>query len=140
MEIVNRKAKYDYEFLRLEEVGIELRGSEIKSIRQSKVNLTDAFCIFQDGELFMKNAMIKGNGTAYSHPEIRDRKLLMKRRELDKLEKELVKGYSIIPYKIIFGNRGWAKVVIALAKGKKNYDKRQAIKKREMEKQIQILK
>jgi SsrA-binding protein len=136
MEIVNRKAKYDYEFLRMETTGIELVGSEIKSIRASKVSIAEAFCVFENGELFLKNAIIKENGTAFSHEENRDRKLLMKRSELDKLQKDLVKGLTIVPYRIIIGQRGWAKVIIALAKGKKNYDKRETIKKRETEREI----
>jgi SsrA-binding protein len=134
--IVNRKAKHDYTFLKTETVGIELVGSEIKSIRAAKMTLTDAFCVFHNGELFLKNAKISGNGTAFSHDELRDRKLLMKKVELQKLEKELVKGLTIVPYMIVFGDRGWAKVVIALAKGKKDYDKRETIKKREIEREI----
>jgi len=136
MEIVNRKARYDYTFLKTETAGIELVGSEIKSIRSSNVSLADSFCIFQNGELFLKGALIKENGTAFSHKENRDRKLLMKRRELEKLQKELVKGLTIVPYKIFFNSRGWAKMEIALAKGKKDYDKRETIKKREIERQI----
>ena len=140
MEIVNRKARYDYSFLKMEVAGIELVGSEIKSIRKSNVSLADSFCLFMNGELFLKNSKIKENGTAFSHKEDRDRKLLMKRSELNKLEKELTKGLSIIPYKIFIAKRGFAKVEIALAKGKKDYDKRETIKKREAEREIQIEK
>jgi SsrA-binding protein len=138
MEIVNRKAKFDYTFLRTEIAGIQLVGSEIKAIRSSKISLADSFCMFVNGELFLKNSHITGNGTAYSHVENRDRKLLMKRNELVKLEKELVKGLAVVPYKIFIDKRGFAKVQIALAKGKKDYDKRESIKKRDIEKQTRI--
>jgi len=136
MEIVNRKARHDFIFLRTEVAGIQLMGSEIKSVRQSRVNLTDSFCFFENGELFLKNAHISENGTAFSHQETRPRKLLLKRRELQKLEKELVKGLTIIPYKIFINARALAKVEIVLAKGKKNYDKRETLKKRDSDLEI----
>jgi SsrA-binding protein len=100
------------------------------------MNLQDSFCIFEAGELLLKNAHISENGTAFSHQETRPRKLLLKRRELQKLEKELVKGLTIIPYKIFINARALAKVEIVLAKGKKNYDKRETLKKRDSDLEI----
>jgi len=139
MEIVNRKAKFDYTFLRTEIAGIQLMGSEIKAIRSSKISLADSFCLFVNGELFLKNSHITENGTAFSHKADRDRKLLLNKKELVKLEKELVKGLTVVPYKLFIDKRGFAKVQIALAKGKKDYDKRESIKKRDTEREIRTI-
>ena len=136
VQIVNRKAKFDYEFLDTYVSGIMLMGSEIKSIRQSKMNLHDSFCIFEAGELLLKNAHISENATAYSHEALRTRKLLLKKRELQKLEKELIKGLTIIPYRVFITDKGLAKVEIALARGKKDYDKRETIKKRDSDREL----
>jgi SsrA-binding protein len=135
-QIINRKAKFDYEFIRTEIAGIQLVGSEIKSIREGMVNLGDAFCFFVGDELFLKNTAIKENGTSFCHEEMRDRKLLMKKKELLKIQKDLVKGMTLVPYRIFINERGLAKVEIALARGKKSYDKRQTIKSREAEIEI----
>ena len=137
ISIINRKAKFEYEFIRTEVAGIVLMGSEIKSIRKSRVNLSDSFCSFIDGELYLRNANIAENGTDFCHEAIRDRKLLLKKRELNKLKKELIKEFTIVPYKLFINERGFCKIEIALAKGKKTYDKREAIKARETKIEIQ---
>jgi len=136
VEIVNRRAKYDYEFLRSEIAGIQLKGSEIKSIANNKMSLADSFCLFINNELFLLNSKISENGTAFCHLENRERKLLLKRKELNKLQKDLVKGLTIVPYKVFINERGFAKVLIYLAKGKKDYDKRETIKKRDSDREI----
>lgn len=137
LQIINRRAKYDYEFIKTEIAGMQLVGSEIKSIRKSLVSLGESFCIFNNGELILKNANIKENGTTFSHEGLRDRKLLLKKKELEKLQKELIKGLTIVPYRIFINERGFAKIEIALAKGKKDYDKRSSIKAREAKTEIQ---
>lgn len=137
ISIINRKAKFEFEFIRTEVAGIVLQGSEIKAIRMSKVNLSDSFCSFINGELFLRNAHISENGTAFTHTAIRDRKLLLKRKELNKLKKELIKEFTIVPYKLFINERGFCKIEIALAKGKKTFDKRQSIKERETKIEIQ---
>jgi SsrA-binding protein len=113
--IVNKKAKFEYEFVDKYDAGIMLTGVDVKLIREGKFSLTDAYCIFQSNELFMNNT-----------------KLLLKRRELTKLQKNLVKGFSIIPYKIYENDRGIFKMEVYLAKGKKLYDKRETIKQRDV--------
>jgi SsrA-binding protein len=113
--IVNKKAKFEYEFVDKYDAGIMLTGVDVKLIREGKFSLTDAYCIFQNNELFMNNT-----------------KLLLKRRELTKLQKNLVKGFSIIPYKIYENDRGIFKMEVYLAKGKKLYDKRETIKRRDI--------
>ena len=113
--IVNKKAKFEYEFVDKYDAGIMLTGVDVKLIREGKFSLTDAYCIFQNNELFMNN-----------------KKLLLKRRELTKLQKNLVKGFSIIPYKIYENDRGIFKMEVHLAKGKKLYDKRETIKQRDV--------
>lgn len=133
---VNKKAKFEYEFIRTEVAGIQLYGSEIKSIKDGKLSFNEAFCVFVDDELFVKNINISGNGTAYSHEPIRDRKLLLKKRELVKLQKDLIKGFTIVPYKIFKNERGLFKIEIALGRGKKLHDKRATIKERDIKKEI----
>ena len=97
INIVNKKAKFDYHFLRQENAGIQLVGSEVKSIRAGQVSLVDSYCMFQGDELFVVGMNIPGNNTAYSLDPLRHRKLLPKRKELDKLKKELIKGVTNIP-------------------------------------------
>ena len=116
--ILNKKAKFEFEFIDKYEAGIMLTGPDVKSIRAGKFSLIDAYCIFQSNELFMNN-----------------KKLLLKRRELTKLQKSLVKGFSIIPYKIYENDRGIFKMEIYLAKGKKLYDKRETIKQRDIQRE-----
>jgi SsrA-binding protein len=113
--ILNKKAKFEYEFMDKYEAGIMLTGPDVKAIRSGKLSLIDAYCIFNGNELFMN-----------------DKKLLLKRRELSKLQKSLIKGLAIIPYKIFENNRGIFKMEVYLAKGKKLYDKRETIKQRDI--------
>jgi SsrA-binding protein len=136
VQITNRKAKFNY-FLEKDLIaGIELVGSEVKSIRDGKVNMEDAFCAFDNSELWLRNVHITSPGNAYSHEPTRPRKLLLKRKELDKLEKELIKGYTIVPYQIFSNDDNRLKVQIFLAKGKKQYDKRDTIKERDIQREM----
>ncbi|MDI9640912.1 SsrA-binding protein SmpB [Kamptonema cortianum] len=130
--IQNRRASYDYHFEETVEAGIVLVGSEVKSLFLGHANLTDAYCQVKDNELWIFNLDIEPYkyATSYSPDRKRDRKLLMHRREIDGLRrKSEQKGYSLIPYKIYFSN-GKAKVGIALARGKKLYDKRDSLKEK----------
>jgi SsrA-binding protein len=126
--IINKKVKYEYTFVETHTVGIKLQGSEVKSIDNGKVSLVDAYCYFVDGELFVKGMNIPESKVAFTHEPLRDRKLLMKRKELRKLEKQLINGLTIVPYKMFRNNKGIVKMTIILGKGKKLYDKRQSIK------------
>jgi SsrA-binding protein len=130
VSLVNRKAKYDYVFEKTLIAGLSLIGQEVKAIRDSRVSFTDSYCFFQDNELFLKHLHV----TVEKDPT-RDRKLLLKRRELDKLQKELINGYTIVPTKIFENDRGILKVEIALARGKKQHDKRESIKERDIKRQ-----
>lgn len=133
--IVNRRAGFEYFFLEKYDVGIVLTGTEIKSIREGKVNLQDAYCLFMGDELFIRNLHISPytEGTHYNHEPLRDRKLLLTRRELRKLSAKLKdQGLTVIPIRIFSSERGLAKAEIALAKGKKLYDKRDTIKERDV--------
>lgn len=139
MEIINRKARFDYEIEDEYEAGIVLKGTEIKSIRNGKANIKDSYAIIRNNELYLLNSNISlyEEGNRFNHEETRTRKLLMHKKEIlklrDKIEKE---GYTLIPLKMYFkGSK--LKVLIGLAKGKKNYDKREAIKKRDTEREMQ---
>jgi SsrA-binding protein len=134
--IINRKAKFDYEFLEIHVAGISLLGSEVKSIRDSKVSMVDSFCFFLSNELWLKGLTITPGLNSFQHDPVRDRKLLMKKGELKKLKDKLDKGLTLIPIRIFTSERNIIKVEIALAKGKKNYDKRKVIKEREAEREI----
>ena len=132
--ILNKKARFEYEILEEIEAGIVLTGTEIKSLRSSRASITESFCQFIDGELYVINMMIDEYklGTFYNHKIKRERKLLMHRRELLKWEKKMKDvGMTIVPLRLYINNRGKAKLIIALARGKKLYDKREAIKDRE---------
>jgi len=142
-EIVNKKAKFIYEFLESYKVGMVLTGTEIKSVKEGKVNLGDSFCYFRNGELWLKNLHISEykNASYANHEPMRLRKLLLTKKEIRKLEGNIKeKGLTIIPYKIFFNERGIAKMEIALARGKKTYDKRESIKERDTAKEIQRVK
>ena len=134
--IVNKKVKFEYTFIETHTVGIKLMGSEVKSIDNGKVSLVDAYCYFKDGELFVKGMNIPESKVSYSHEPLRERKLLMKKKELRKLEKQLINGLTIVPYKMFRNDRRLIKLEIVLAKGKKLYDKRQAIRKRDDERNL----
>ena len=138
MEILNRKARYDYNIFDEYEVGIVLTGTEIKSIRNGKMNIKDSYAIIKNEELFLLNAHISNyeQGNIFNHDETRTRKLLMHKKEIKKLNNKLIlEGYTLIPLKVYFV-RGKAKIMIGLAKGKKNYDKREDIKKRDIEREM----
>ena len=144
MEIINRKARYDYHIEDEYEAGLVLTGTEIKSIRNGKMNIKDSYAIIKNEEIYLLNAHIASyeKGNIFNHNETRTRKLLMHKKEIKKLNNKVtLEGYTLIPLKIYFV-RGKAKVLLGLAKGKKNYDKREDIKKkdviREMEKKYKL--
>lgn len=143
VEIVNRKAKFEYHFLSEIETGIMLTGTEIKSVRESNVNIKEAYCVFRDGELFIRGMHIAEYkyGTTNNHDPVRVRKLLLKKAELKKLERKVKeKGLTIVPYKMYLSERGLAKVLIALAQGKKSFDKRETIKDRDNKRELDRIK
>ena len=131
IEILNRKAAFEYRFVQEYEAGMVLTGTEIKSIREGNVNLNDAYCDFEKGELWVRNMYIAeySHGTDNNHEPRRKRKLLLHRQELRKLERKASeKGSTIIPYKLYLNEQGRAKLKIELAVGKKAFDKRETIK------------
>ncbi len=143
--IKNKRATFDYEIIDSYQSGIVLTGTEIKSVRMAKVSLVDTFCYFADNELWVKNMHIAEYawGSYNNHDPQRDRKLLLNRKELNKLERNSkVKGNTIIVTRMYINDRGLAKVMVALAKGKRQYDKRQDLKqkdaKREMDRAMKI--
>ena len=143
VEIVNRKAKFEYHFLTEIEAGIQLTGTEVKSIRESNANLKEAYCTFRDGELYIRNMHIAEYkyGTSNNHDPVRTRKLLLKKAELKKLEKRVKeKGLTIVPYKLFISERGFVKILIELAQGKKSFDKRETIKERDSKRDLQRIK
>lgn len=134
INIKNKRASFDYEFIDTYTAGIVLTGTEIKSIRQGKASLVDTFCFFSRGELWVKNMHIAEYfyGSYNNHAARRDRKLLLTKKELRKLQRTSDEpGFTIVPTHLFINERGLAKVVIALAKGKKQYDKRQTLKEKE---------
>lgn len=134
VNILNKRARFEYEILEQIEAGIVLTGTEIKSLRSSKASITESFCQFIDGELYIINMMIDEYklGTFYNHRTKRERKLLLHKRELQKFQKKLKDaGNTIIPLKLYINEKGYAKLQIALARGKKLFDKRESIKERE---------
>lgn len=138
MEILNRKANFDYEILDTYESGIVLTGTEIKSIRLGKANLKDSYAIIKNNEIFLLNMHISSyeQGNRFNHEETRTRKLLLHKKEILKLRDKLeLDGLTLIPLKLYFKN-GKAKILIGLARGKKNYDKRESIKKKDMDRQV----
>lgn len=129
--IKNRKAFHDYEFLEKLVAGIRLTGTEIKSIREGKANLTDSYCAFRNGELFITGMHISEYywGNIYNHDPLAERKLLLTKKELKKLDRKVKEtGLTIIVLKVFINDRGLAKAEIALAKGKKEYDKRETLR------------
>ncbi len=132
--IKNKKAFFEYEIIESLEAGIQLVGTEIKSIRSGKANLTDSYCQFSGHELFVKNLHISEYelGTCNNHLAKRDRKLLLQKKELGKWQKKLKEsGLTIVPLKLYLNEKGLAKLEIALCRGKKIYDKRESIKEKE---------
>jgi SsrA-binding protein len=142
-KIVNRKAEHEYYFVKKYEAGVMLTGTEIKALREGMANLNDAFCYFIDDELYVKNMYVAeySQGNIYNHEARRLRKLLLRKSELNSLQKKLKdKGFTIVPYMIYFSERGFAKLEINLAQGKKSYDKREVIKERENKREMDRLK
>lgn len=140
--IQNKRARFEYEILEDVEAGIVLTGTEIKSLRSSKASITESFCQFIDGELYVINMMIDEYklGTFYNHKIKRERKLLLHKRELIKWEKKTKDvGITIVPIKLYINSRGKAKLIIALARGKKLFDKRETIKDRENKRNLDRL-
>jgi len=136
VSIVNKKAKFEYEFLQCEIAGISLKGSEVKSIRCGKASISESYCYFNNNELFVKGMNISDYGYGSSHDTTRDRKLLLKRKELNNLENQLTNGLTIIPYRLFLNDKGLIKMEIALARGKKLYDKRDSIKSRDIDRDM----
>lgn len=134
VNIKNRRASFDYAISETYTAGIVLTGTEIKSIRLGKASLVDTFCFINDGEVWVKNMYIAEYfyGTYNNHAARRDRKLLLQRKEIRRLEKDgKESGFTIVPLRMFINERGLAKLVIGLARGKKEYDKRQSIRERE---------
>ena len=141
-ELNNRQAYFNYHIEDKYEAGIVLLGTEVKSIREGKVSFNDSFCMFDKGELWVRGLFINAysHGNANNHIEVHDRKLLLQKRELEKLETKVKeKGYSIIPLRIFFNEKRFAKVEIGVGKGKKEFDKRETIKTRDVDKEIKRL-
>jgi|SRR5687768_1483932 SsrA-binding protein len=144
INIRNRQASFEYELLDKYVAGMVLTGTEIKSIREGKVNLQDGYCYFnQRGEIFVKGINITpyAQGTHYNHDATRERKLLLKRSEIKKLEGKIEeKGLTLVPVRLFLNDRGLAKLEIALAKGKKLHDKRDSIRDREAKRELNRMK
>ena len=140
--IKNRRASYDYLFLDTYVAGIQLVGVEIKSIRNGRVNMSEAFCVFQNGELYLKNTHISPyeNAGFVKVDPLRDRKLLLNKNELRKLSEGISrKGLTIVPTKMFINDRGLCKVEVCLCQGKKNYDKRESLKEKDMNRRVNNL-
>lgn len=142
INIRNRQAGFEYELLDKYVAGMVLMGTEIKSIREGKVNLQDGYCYLNNGELFVKGINITpyAQGTHYNHDALRERKLLLRRSEIKKLEGKVEKGLTLIPTRLFINDRGLAKLEFALAKGKKLHDKRDSIKERDAKRELNRLK
>ena len=143
VNVRNKKASFDYEFLEKHVAGLELKGTEIKSIREGKVNLQDGYCYFSRGEAFAKGINISpyAQGTHYNHEPMRERRLLLKKSEIKKLESKVEeKGLTLVPVRLFINDRGLAKLEIALARGKKTHDKRESIKERDIKRELSRIK
>lgn len=139
MAIQNRSVYHDYFIDDTYEAGMVLLGTEVKSIREGKVNFADSFCLFFKDELWVRNLHIAEYrfGTTNNHIAVHDRKLLLRKKELRKLQAKMKeKGFTIVPVKIYFNEKGLAKMSIGLARGKKDYDKRETIKKKDAEREM----
>lgn len=139
MEIRNRQAFFEYHIDDKYVAGLVLTGTEVKSLRKGKANFNDSYCLFQKGELWIRSFHISeySHGTVNNHDPIRERKLLLNRRELKKLQAKMKeKGYTIVPLRLFFNEKNLAKIEIGLAKGKKLHDKRETIKQRDTDREI----
>lgn len=143
IQIKNRKASFEFEFLEKIEAGLILKGTEIKSIREGKASVQEAYCFLKQDEAFIKGMNISpySNASFESHEMTRERKLLLKKKEIQKLRaKTEEKGLTIVPVRLYINKRGFAKLEIALARGKKIYDKRDDIKKKDQKRELDRLK
>ena len=143
LNIRNKKARFEYHLEDVFQAGMQLSGTEIKSIRSGKASILEAYCIFSNGEVWIRNMHVTEyeNGSFYNHKPRADRKLLLNRKEIEKIEKFLkTKGNTLIPLKLFLSEKGWVKVEIACAVGKKLHDKRNDLKekddKREMDRAL----
>lgn len=139
MEIKNRSAFHEYFFDNKYVAGVVLTGTEVKSLRDGKASFNDSYCIIHKGEIWLKSLHIAeySHGTVNNHDPVRDRKLLLQKREINKIEGKLKeKGYTLIPLRIFFNEKNLIKVEIGLGKGKKLHDKRETIKKRDVEREM----
>ena len=138
-EVINKKASYNYEFIDTYIAGIVLQGAEIVAIKDGRVDISESYCYFIGNELFLKNTVITPkteNASVLNKNTNRDRKLLLNRDELKKIYDQVkIKGMAVIPYKLLINDKNLCKIVIVVAKGKKTYDKRKAIKERDIERQ-----
>ncbi len=137
-KIENRKARHEYHVDDTYEAGIVLKGTEVKSIRAGKASLNEAFAFLKNGEVWLKNMYIKPyeHASYYNHDERRDRKLLLKRKEIREIDKNInQKGFTLVPLKLYFKG-GYAKILLGLARGKKQYDKRQDIKEKDVKREL----
>lgn len=143
INIKNRKASFEYEFIEKFVAGLVLKGTEIKSIREGRVNLQEAYCTFYDDGLWIQNMHISAYEQAniFNHEPLRMRKLLLNKREMKKLQKNLEEqGLTIVPVRMFISDRGFAKLEIALARGKKLHDKRESIKERDVKRELSRMK
>lgn len=143
VNIKNKRARFEYQLLDKFVAGIQLGGTEIKSIRNGKASILEAYCVVEDGQVFIRNMHITEyeNASFYQHKPRADRKLLLNKREIDKLDKKIkLKGFSIVPLRLFINNKGLAKLEIALAQGKKLYDKRQDLKAKDDKRAIDRIK
>ena len=143
VNITNKKASFEFEFIETFIAGIQLSGTEIKSIRQGKASIKEAFCYFMKNELYIKNMHIAeySFGNRFNHETRRERKLLLNRKELKKLERKTKEtGLTIIPIRLFINESGWAKLKIALAKGKKLHDKRATIKDKDLKRDMERIR
>ena len=138
INIKNRKASFEYSLQDKYIAGLRLKGTEIKSIREGKASITEAFCFFEKEELYIKGMQITEytNGSYYNHEPLRNRKLLLHKRELKKIANSIDDNITIVPLQLFITKAGWAKLEIAIAKGNKLYDKRETIKKRELQRNM----
>lgn len=143
INIKNKKARHNFQFIEKFTAGMELTGTEIKSIRLGKASLADSYCFFDNGELWVKGLHISEYswGSHYNHDPKRNKKLLLTKRELKKLEKNVKeKGCTIIALRLFIAESGYAKLEIALSRGKREYDKREDMKKKDTQRQLDRLR
>jgi len=143
INIKNRQAGFEYELIDKYVAGIVLTGTEIKSIREGKVNLQDGYCYINNGEVYVKGVNITpyAQGTHYNHEATRERKLLLKKSEIKKLDGKVEeKGLTLVPLRLFINDRGFAKLEIAVARGKKLHDKRDSIKERDAKRELSRMK